>query len=132
MILTTCRSAAAGGRAQETDKDLGGKIEEGLGPHGLGIITIADVSSKRCGLTACVNRDFESCGLSPFLNRSCIVTVLMLSTQVPEFPELRKRLLRLAPRHVVYADDMLYIPLVLPVRGGLFYPAREESELSVY
>ena len=55
------RSAAtAGGRAQETDKDLGGKIEEGLGPHGLGIITIADVSSKRCGLTARVNRDFES------------------------------------------------------------------------
>ncbi|CAD6271270.1 unnamed protein product [Miscanthus lutarioriparius] len=44
---------------RETDKDLGGKIEEGLGPHGLGIITIADV---------------------------------------PEFPELRKRLLRLAPR----------------------------------
>ncbi|AQK88291.1 2-oxoglutarate (2OG) and Fe(II)-dependent oxygenase superfamily protein [Zea mays] len=41
------------------DRDLGDKIEEGLGPHGLGIVTIADV---------------------------------------PEFPELRKRLLRLAPR----------------------------------
>ncbi|TVT97440.1 hypothetical protein EJB05_57321 [Eragrostis curvula] len=47
---------------KERDKDLGGKIEEGLGPRGLGIISIADV---------------------------------------PGFPELRKRLLRLAPRHVV-------------------------------
>ncbi|GJM89697.1 hypothetical protein PR202_ga05909 [Eleusine coracana subsp. coracana] len=47
---------------KERDKDLGGKIEEGLGPRGLGIISIADV---------------------------------------PEFPELRKKLLRLAPRHVV-------------------------------
>ncbi|GJN15166.1 hypothetical protein PR202_gb02059 [Eleusine coracana subsp. coracana] len=47
---------------KERDKDLSGKIEEGLGPRGLGIISIADV---------------------------------------PEFPELRKRLLRLAPRHVV-------------------------------
>ncbi|AQK88288.1 2-oxoglutarate (2OG) and Fe(II)-dependent oxygenase superfamily protein [Zea mays] len=50
------------------DRDLGDKIEEGLGPHGLGIVTIADV---------------------------------------PEFPELRKRLLRLAPRHVVYAHNIL-------------------------
>nr|CAB3464508.1 unnamed protein product [Digitaria exilis] len=47
---------------KEREKDLGDKIEEGLGPHGLGIISIADV---------------------------------------PDFPELRKTLLRLAPRHVI-------------------------------
>jgi hypothetical protein len=33
---------------QEGDKDLGVKIEEGLGPHGLGIISIADVSIMNC------------------------------------------------------------------------------------
>jgi hypothetical protein len=54
MILITCRSAAAaGGRAQVPDRDLGDKIEEGLGPHGLGIVTIADVSSNRGG-TDCI------------------------------------------------------------------------------
>lgn len=56
MILVTCRSsvaAAAGGRAQVPDRDLGDKIEEGLGPHGLGIVTIADVSSNRGG-TDCI------------------------------------------------------------------------------
>jgi hypothetical protein len=30
--------------AQERGKDLSGKIEEGLGPDGLGIISISDVS----------------------------------------------------------------------------------------
>uniref|UniRef100_A0A0A9DED5 Non-haem dioxygenase N-terminal domain-containing protein n=1 Tax=Arundo donax TaxID=35708 RepID=A0A0A9DED5_ARUDO len=49
------------------DKDLGGKIEEGLGPHGLGIISIADV---------------------------------------PDFSELRKRLLRLAPRIANLPEDV--------------------------
>jgi hypothetical protein len=34
--------------AQERDKDLGDKIEEGLGPQGLGIISIADVSRAGC------------------------------------------------------------------------------------
>jgi hypothetical protein len=32
---------------QERDRDLSGKIEEGLGPNGLGIISIADVSVTR-------------------------------------------------------------------------------------
>ncbi|CAN6327341.1 unnamed protein product [Urochloa humidicola] len=52
---------------KERDKDLGDKIEEGLGPHGLGIICIADV---------------------------------------PDFPELRKSLLRLAPRVVKLPQDV--------------------------
>ncbi|KAL6610625.1 hypothetical protein ACP70R_040594 [Stipagrostis hirtigluma subsp. patula] len=52
---------------RERDKDLGGKIEEGLGPRGLGIISISDV---------------------------------------PDFPELRKRLLRLAPRIANLPQDV--------------------------
>jgi hypothetical protein len=40
--------SAAAGLVQERDKDLGGKIEEGLGPRGLGIISIAGVSSGSC------------------------------------------------------------------------------------
>jgi hypothetical protein len=40
--------SAAVGLVQERDKDLGGKIEEGVGPRGLGIISIADVSSSSC------------------------------------------------------------------------------------
>ncbi|PWZ10695.1 hypothetical protein Zm00014a_026928 [Zea mays] len=47
---------------KDRGKDLGGFIEEGFGPQGLGIVSIAGV---------------------------------------PGYPELRKRLLRLAPRHVV-------------------------------
>ncbi|KAL6620665.1 hypothetical protein ACP70R_035804 [Stipagrostis hirtigluma subsp. patula] len=52
---------------RERDKDLSGKIEEGLGPRGLGIISIS---------------------------------------YVPGFPELRKRLLRLAPRVANLPDDV--------------------------
>ncbi|KAJ1264008.1 hypothetical protein BS78_09G230200 [Paspalum vaginatum] len=52
---------------RERDKDLGGKIEEGLGPHGLGIVSIAGV---------------------------------------PDFPELRKRLLLLAPRIANLPEDV--------------------------
>ncbi|PUZ64861.1 hypothetical protein GQ55_3G176700 [Panicum hallii var. hallii] len=52
---------------KERDKDLGDEIEEGLGPHGLGIISIADV---------------------------------------PGFPELRKSLLRLAPRIASLPEDV--------------------------
>ena len=35
-------------RVQERGKDLSGKIEEGLGPNGLGIISISDVSIPAC------------------------------------------------------------------------------------
>jgi len=52
---------------KERDNDLGDKIEEGLGPHGLGIISIAGV---------------------------------------PGFPELRKSLLRLAPRIASLPEDV--------------------------
>ncbi|KAL6848639.1 hypothetical protein ACP4OV_021222 [Aristida adscensionis] len=52
---------------KERGKDLSGKIGEGLGPHGLGIISIADV---------------------------------------PAFAELRKKLLRLAPRVAGLPDDV--------------------------
>ncbi|TKW25973.1 hypothetical protein SEVIR_3G155600v4 [Setaria viridis] len=52
---------------KERDKDLGDKIEEGLGPQGLGIISIAGV---------------------------------------PGFPELRKSLLRLAPRIANLPEDV--------------------------
>ncbi|CAD6271272.1 unnamed protein product [Miscanthus lutarioriparius] len=52
---------------RDRSKDLGGFIEEGFGPRGLGIVSIADV---------------------------------------PGYPELRKRLLRLAPRIVNLPDDV--------------------------
>ncbi|KAF8716255.1 hypothetical protein HU200_026539 [Digitaria exilis] len=51
---------------RDRGKDLSGKIEEGFGPRGLGIVSIAGV---------------------------------------PGYPELRKRLLRLAPRFVNLPDD---------------------------
>jgi len=38
--------AGGGGGPQERDKDLGDRIEEGLGPRGLGIISIASVSTE--------------------------------------------------------------------------------------
>jgi len=59
--------AGGGGGPQERDKDLGDRIEEGLGPRGLGIISIASV---------------------------------------PGFPELRKSLLRLAPRIASLPEDV--------------------------
>nr|CAB3460769.1 unnamed protein product [Digitaria exilis] len=37
----------------EREKDLGDKIDEGLGPHGLGIISIADENSAALGTKAC-------------------------------------------------------------------------------
>nr|BAK00372.1 predicted protein [Hordeum vulgare subsp. vulgare] len=52
---------------KERDRDLSGKIEEGLGPNGLGIISISDV---------------------------------------PDFPALRRTLLRLAPRVANLPEDV--------------------------
>ena len=92
--------AGGGGGPQERDKDLGDRIEEGLGPRGLGIISIAGVSRTSCNSMHFLRRKIEV--LDGVHSSTAFTGVsLALCAQVPGFPELRKSLLRLAPRHVV-------------------------------